>query len=225
MKAPQVIVFDVNETLLDLEPLGASLAETLHGRGDLLPQWFSTLLHYSLVHTLTDDYRDFGQIGAAALVMVAQSQNIELDMEEAREAIVGTMTKLPAHADVVPALVELQKRGFRRVSLTNSSNAGVTAQFEFAGLTAYFERLFSVEDVRAFKPDSRPYTYVLAELDIEPSEALMVAAHPWDLAGAQAVGMQTAFVKRPGTTLYPNTDRPNAVVANLQELVDGLPHP
>lgn len=222
MPSPKAIIFDVNETLLDLAPLRASVGKALQGREDLLPLWFSTMLHYSLVDTLVDDYHDFGQIGVAALRMVAESQGIELEPEVAREAIVGTITKLPPHPDVVPGLKALAANGYRLVSLTNSSNKGVAAQFEHAGLTGHFERRFSVEDVRAFKPDPRPYRWVLGQLGIGPAEALMVAAHAWDLAGARAVGLQTAFVRRPGTVLYPNTARPDYVVENLHQLVDRL---
>lgn len=222
MPTPKVIIFDVNETLLDLAPLRNAVRQALQGREDLLPLWFSTMLHYSLVETLTGNFHDFGQIGAAALVMVAESQDIELDPDVARQTIVGTITKLPAHSDVVPALKALSANGFRVVSLTNSSNAGVAAQFEHAGLTEYIDRCFSVEDERAYKPDPRPYRFVLAALSIRPQEAIMVAAHAWDLVGAKAVGLDTAFVRRPGAVLYPNTDRPDYVVENLQQLVDQI---
>ena len=222
LPTPKVIIFDVNETLLDLAPLRTAVGRALNGRADLLSLWFSTMLHYSLVHTLTNDYHDFGEIGVAALMMVAKNQGIELDSEAARLAIVGNITKLPAHADVVPSLQSLSASKFGVASLTNSSNSGVTAQFEFARLTKYFVRRFSVEDVRAFKPDPRTYRWALEQLRIEPVEALMVAAHAWDLVGAKAVGLQTAFVRRPGTVLYPNTVRPDYVVENLLELVDLL---
>lgn len=222
MPAPKVIIFDVNETLLDLATLRTSVGIALGGREDLLSLWFSTMLHYSLVDTLTDEYHDFGQIGAAALMMVAESHEIELDPETARQSIVETITKLPAHADVVPALEALAVNGFRVVSLTNSSRKGVAAQFEYAGIDHLFERRFSVEDVRAFKPDPRTYRWVLEELGIKPDEALMVAAHAWDLAGAKAIGLQTAFIRRPGTVLYPNTSLPDYAVGNLTELVEQL---
>lgn len=219
MATPKAIIFDVNETLLDLAPLRASVGKALHGRGDLLALWFSTMLHYSLVDTLTDDYHDFGQIGAAALLMVAESQGIALEPEVARQSIVETITKLPAHEDVVPNLQALAASGFRIVSLTNSSNKGVAAQLEYAGISGLFERSFSVEDVRAFKPDPRPYQWTLRELGLRPEEVLMVAAHAWDLAGAKKVGLQTAFIQRPSTALYPNAARPDYVVRNLAELV------
>ncbi len=222
MQTPKVIIFDVNETLLDLAPLRRSVGAALPSGEALLPLWFSTMLHYSLVDTLTGDYHDFAQIGTAALTMVASSKGVELDAAVARQAIAGTITKLPAHPDVVSALQALSESGFRFVSLTNSSNAGVAAQFEYAGLTKYFDHRFSVEDIRAYKPDPRPYRWVLEQLDIQPEEALMVAAHAWDLAGAKAVGLQTAYVQRPGTVTYPLTARPDYVVENLQQLVDLL---
>ena len=77
-KRPSVVFFDVNETLLDLSPLKDSLSLVLEGRGDLLPLWFTTMLQYSLVETATRSYQDLGEIGAAALVMVAANHDIEL---------------------------------------------------------------------------------------------------------------------------------------------------
>ncbi len=222
MSKPKVIIFDVNETLLDLAPLKVSVGKAMNGREDLLPLWFSTMLHYSLVDTLTEEYHDFGQIGAAALMMLAQSNNIELSQEQAREAIVNTITKLPAHPDVKPALKTLSDQGFYIVSLTNSSNAGVAAQFEHTGLTSFFKHRFSVEDVKAFKPARKTYEWVLKELNVNASDVLMVAAHPWDLAGAKAVGLQTAFVRRSGTSLYPLAQSPDYQVNDLQELINVL---
>jgi len=68
---PKVIIFDVNETLLDLENMRTSVGEALNGRDDLLPLWFSTMLHHSLVVSATGEYQSFGNIGVAALEMVA----------------------------------------------------------------------------------------------------------------------------------------------------------
>lgn len=218
----KVIIFDVNETLLDLKPLRISVGTALKGREDLLPLWFSTMLHYSLVETLVGDYHDFGEIGTAALMMVAEQKGLDLDRSTARQAIVGSITALPPHPDVKEGLAALSQAGFCLISLTNSSNKGVATQFKNAGLTDYFERRLSVEDVRTYKPDPRPYRWALQEIGVQPEEALMVAAHAWDLAGAKAVGLQTAFVQRPGVTLYPNTAPPDYIVLNLNQLVHKL---
>lgn len=222
MPKPKVIVFDVNETLLDLTAMRASVNATLNGREDLLPLWFANMLHYSLVHTSTGSYQDFADIGAASLVMVAKHTNLPLDLTTARAAIVGPMTSLPPHKEVKSSLQALKAQDYHLVSLTNSSSAGVKAQFEHAELTEYFERRFSVEEIKKFKPHPAPYNMVLEELNVEPSEVLMVAAHAWDLMGASAVGMQTAFIRRPGASLYPHAAQPDYIVNDLMDLVEVL---
>lgn len=72
--APKVIFFDVNETLLNLEPLKESVTEVLGGRKELVKLWFTTMLQYSLVATVGDHYRNFDETGTATLRMVAQNQ-------------------------------------------------------------------------------------------------------------------------------------------------------
>ncbi|OFC72583.1 haloacid dehalogenase type II [Alteromonas confluentis] len=219
---PKVIVFDVNETLLDLENMRESVGEALNGQEELLPLWFSTMLHYSLVSTVSGEYQDFGKIGVAALMMVAQNNNIDITEEQAKEAIVTPLLSLPPHADVKSGLTELKKQGFKLVSLTNSSNYGVKTQFENAQLTDFFEARYSIEDIQIYKPDLRAYEWALAKLGVKPEEALMVAAHGWDVAGAKAAGMQTAFVARPGKALYPLAQKPDYIVKDLGELVEKL---
>ncbi|MDO6572102.1 MULTISPECIES: haloacid dehalogenase type II [unclassified Gilvimarinus] len=215
---PKVIIFDVNETLLDLTSMRASVGKALGGRDELLPLWFSTMLHNSLVTTTTGDYHDFGQIGVASLLMVAQNNNIELSAENAKTAIVEPLLSLPAHPDVKSGLQSLKAQGFKIVSLTNSSNNGVKTQFANAGLTDYFDNRYSIEDIQIYKPDLRAYHWALEQLGIEPQEALMVAAHGWDIAGAAKAGLQTAFVARPGKALYPLAQKPDYIVNNIQEL-------
>jgi 2-haloacid dehalogenase len=222
MKKPKVIFFDVNETLLDLAPLKKSVGAALGGREDLLPLWFTTMLHYSLVDTMTGNYRNFDQIGIAALMMIGEKQGIDIDRKTAEEAIIEPFLHLPPHEDVKPALAKLADSDIEIVSLTNSASKAVTTQFAFADITNYFDWRISTEEVQAFKPDPRPYAHALKTAGVAPADALMVAAHAWDLMGAKNAGMQTTFIKRPGATLYPNAERPDHVVGSLTEIVEAL---
>ncbi len=222
MYRPKAIIFDVNETLLDLAPLKSSVGKALGGREEIVPLWFSTMLHYSLVETLSENYHSFGDIGIAALIMVAASQGIELEREEAKAAIASQLRSLPPHPDVVAGLKALSADGFRLVCLTNSPTAGVDAQLKHAGLTDLLEKHYSIESVQKYKPHPDTYQMVLSDLGIEPAEGLMVAAHAWDLAGAKNVGLQTAFVDRPGAFLYANAAKPDYRVNDLAELVKVL---
>jgi 2-haloacid dehalogenase len=222
MQRPKAIFFDVNETLLDLAPLKTSVGAALGGREDLLPLWFATMLHYSLVDTMTNHYRDFAQIGVAALMMIGEKQGIDIDRRTAEAAIIEPFLHLPPHPDVKPALETLARSDIEIVSLTNSTAKGVTSQFEFAGIIQYFDRRISTEEVQAFKPDPRAYAHAIKAVNVAPSDVLMIAAHAWDLVGAKNAGMQTAFIRRPGATLYPNADRPDHVAGSLTEIVEAL---
>ena len=219
---PKAIFFDVNETLLDLEPMRSSVGAVLGGRDDLLALWFSTMLHHSLVDTVTGRFHRFEEIGVSALMMVANNHDIPITEEQARNAIVTPLLSLPAHPDVKEGLKMLKDKGYIIVCLTNSSNKGVEVQFENAGLTQYFDKRLSVEELKIYKPDLRSYEWALKEVGVKAEETLMVAAHGWDIAGMKAAGMQAAFVSRQGKSLYPLAIKPDYSVEDLIELNEYL---
>ncbi len=217
MTRPEVILFDVNETLLDLQPVKASVGTALGGRPELAPLWFTTLLQYSLVATVADHYLDFAEVGAACLRMVAMNHGIDLPEDAAKKAV-APMRSLPPHPDVTPALAELRAAGFRLVALTNSSKAAVADQMESAGLSGFFEALLSVEDVGKSKPHADVYRWAAGRVGADVSECLLVAAHGWDVAGAKWAGMTTAFVARPGQQAFPLGPTPDITIPSLAEL-------
>lgn len=221
MTRPEVIFFDVNETLLDLEPVKAAVARALGGRSEWVPLWFTTMLQYSLVTTVADRYRDFGEIAVACLCMVARSQGVELSEAAAREAV-APIRAVPPHPDVVPALERLRAAKYRLLALTNSSEAALADQLKNAGLDGLFEAALSVEQVGLYKPHAHVYRWAARRAEVDVSECLLVAAHGWDVAGAAWAGMRAAFVGRPGQQQFPLGPTPELEVATLEELADEL---
>jgi len=218
---PEMIFFDVNETLLDLAPLRASVGDALGGRPELAPLWFTTLLQYSLVATVADRYRNLDEIGAACLRMLAATRGLTLG-GDAIERCLAPMRSLPPHPDVVPALERLRGAGLRLAALTNSSTATATAQIRNAGLADFFERSLSVEEVRLYKPHSRVYHWAAGRVGADVSRCLLVAAHGWDVAGAAWVGMKTAFVARPGQQPFPLGPAIDLTIPTFEGLADAL---
>lgn len=215
---PRIIVFDVNETLLDIGALGPQFARVF-GSADVLKDWFSTVLLYSQVTTIAGPYVDFGSVARAALAMTAAERGIALAPADRDEIMKGLVT-LPAHADVRDGLDQLRAAGFRLVTLTNSAPSAVQQQLKSAGIDGYFERSFSVDAVRRFKPDPEVYRLVATELGVEASQLRMVAAHAWDVAGALRAGCRAAFVARPGKVLYPLADKPDIVGNDLRAVAE-----
>jgi 2-haloacid dehalogenase len=221
MARPEVIFFDVNETLLDLSPLKESVGEALGGRPQLAPLWFTTLLQYSLVSTVAGRYSNFDEIGAACLRMVAKSLGLELG-RDAAERYLAPMRCLPPHPDVVPALERLRDAGFRLATLTNSSKSAVADQMQNAGLARFFESLLSVEEVGLYKPHAHVYRWAARRVGVDVSKCLFVAAHGWDVAGAAWAGMRTAFIARPGQQVFPLGPATDIAVPSFDGLPDAL---
>lgn len=216
----RVLVFDVNETLLDLAALDP-LFDDAFGTSGVRQQWFAQLLQSALVATITDAYSDFGTIGSRALEMVAQRHGRPLSATD-REAILGTMRILPPHPDVEPALVRLKAAGFRLAALTNNTEETVRAQFDHAGLTGLLDPVMSADTVRRLKPAPDAYRMAARRLGVDIGGMRMVAAHAWDIAGALRAGAAAAFVARPGMVLDPGIPRPEIIGADLGDVAQRI---
>lgn len=217
---PKVILFDVNETLLDITPVKQRIGDLLVDTAapDL---WFSMMLHYSLVMSTSGQYASFTDIGSAALQMLARNFDVNLSFEDAKTEL-AMMARLQPHSDVVDALTRLQKGGWRMAILTNSSQAGAQAQMAHAGLEGFFERQLSVESVSKYKPDPAVYHWAVQEMQVSADECMLVAAHGWDVAGAKWAGLQTAFVARPGQQKFPLGPAPDLDASDIGTFADAM---
>jgi 2-haloacid dehalogenase len=217
---PAVLLFDVNETLLDLSPVEDSVNAFL-GEENAAKLWFATLLQYSLVMTVSDRYASFTDIGVAVLQMMARARGMAVHDDEVRRTL-NRMQTLSPHPDVRPALEKLRGAGFRLAALTNSSQAGVERQLEHAGLADCFERKLSVESLKKYKPHHGVYDWAAGEMQTRPSDCMLVAAHAWDVAGAGWAGLQAALIQRKGQQCFPLALQPDIEVADLLAFAIGL---
>ncbi|MDP2778225.1 MAG: haloacid dehalogenase type II [Anaerolineales bacterium] len=216
----KLIVFDVNETLLDLQALDPHF-ERVFGNASVRTSWFATVLRNSLVATITGKYDDFGKIAGASLDMTAQQNNVDLSDKD-RAAILGSIRTLPAHVDVAPGLEKLKSAGFRLFTLTNSPPHVVEAQLQNAKLSGYFEKSFSVDSIRLFKPAAEVYQMTARELGVSVDQIRLVAAHDWDVTGALNAGCAAAFITRPGKVLNPLLPKPDIVGSDLVEVAEKI---
>lgn len=221
-KFPSIIVFDVNETLLDITTLEPLFARVF-GDPMLMREWFAQLVLYSQTMTLSGLYTTFGELGVGALKMTASIHNVEVtdsDITELKER----MGSMPAYADVIPALTRLREAGFRLVTLTNSPPSASPTPLDKAGLSEFFEHSFSVEDVKKFKPASETYQMVANKMDTDVSELCLVACHLWDTIGAQAAGCRGAFLTRPHNAVLeaPNVPLPDLTASDLTTLAEHI---
>lgn len=217
---PELVVFDVNETLLDLSPLKIDF-EDVFGTPDPMGEWFARLLHGSLVANQLGEHRAFGVIGVEALLLVAERRGVDLDEATATE-VVTRLVILPAHLDVIPALERLLDAGFRTAALTNSSTKAANVQIENAGLHTFIQRVVSVDEVGRFKPDPATYRHAAEVMDVEIANSMLISAHDWDVAGALHAGAGAAFLRRPGLLWSLPRPMPDVTGTDLTEIADQL---
>jgi 2-haloacid dehalogenase len=207
------ILFDVNETLLDLSPVRYWFS-TRFGDEPSAGEWFAELLRLSFVSSVTDRYEPFTELAGAALTSVAQQRATSIRSEDLAK-VKGILATLQAHGDVRPGLRLLTEAGFPLAALTNSPLATAHAQLENANIASFFSEILSVEMVQRFKPHRSVYIAAADALHCDPAVLTMVAAHDWDIAGALAAGLDGAFIERPGQIYSPAFPEPTLTAPDI----------
>lgn len=217
---PDLVVLDVNETLSDLAPLtDAFVAEGL-AAADVEP-WFAGVLRDAFALTVLGECPAFADV-AGALLRVRLAAAGAADPEAGAQRVMDRFTALPPHPDVVPGLVAVADAGCRVVTLSNGSASVAKALLGGTPAHAAVERYLSVADAGAWKPAPRAYAHVLEVCGVPAERALLVAVHPWDVAGARRTGMRTAWVARSGGAYPDHLPAAEVEVGSLVELAERL---
>lgn len=213
-----ILVFDVNETLLDLNSL-APVFKDLFGDGAAMREWFAQLVLYSQTLSLAGIESDFASLAAGVLRMQGQirGHDITTDQVARLSAAIGNM---PAHPDAAAALRDLKEAGFRMVTLTNSPKGDGPSALDRSGLAPFFEATFSVQPSGRFKPAPQTYRLVCDALQVRPHDLCLVACHVWDTIGLQAMGGKGALVTHGANAplSVPGVPLPDLTATSLSDL-------
>jgi 2-haloacid dehalogenase len=221
MTKPEIIVFDVNETLLDLDSI-RPVFDRIFKEPDVLRLWFANLITYSEALTLAGAYVPFTDIGAAVLRMLAATMGKSIEGSDAAE-LTERFASMPPHPEVPHALRRLRDHGFRLFTLTDNTLDISGQQLEKAGVIDVFERRFSVDEtVKRHKPAPEAYHFVAAELGADPADICLVACHVWDTIGALSAGWQAALILRPWNAPLDVGPQPNYIGDDLDAVADQL---
>jgi 2-haloacid dehalogenase len=219
--ARPIIVFDVNETLLDLDSLNP-VFERFFNDPAAMRLWFADLITYSEALTLAGVYVPFTDIGGAVLQMLAATRDITISEADAAE-LTDRFATMPPHPEVPAALRRLRDHGFRLFTLTDNTLAISGRQLEHGGIIDLFERRFSVDEtVRRHKPAPEAYRSVAAALDLDAGDICLVASHVWDTIGALAAGWQAGLILREGNAPLGVGPQPDYIGKDLDAVADQL---
>ena len=215
-----LIVFDVNETLLDLETMEPTFERIFRERG-AMRLWFSNFIMYSAALTVAGCYVQFTDIGGAVMKMLADTRGIRITDADRKE-LTDKFSTMPPHAEVPAALRKLRSAGFRLFTLTDNLLEVQTRQLTNGGIVDLFGRRFSADGVKHHKPSREAYAYVEKELGAKASDFCLIACHTWDTLGAVAAGWEAALIKRPGNDVLGVGPQPNIVGDTLDDVANQL---
>jgi 2-haloacid dehalogenase len=214
---PLAVAFDVNETLISLEPM-ATRMEEVGLPGILVKAWFPRTLLYGLGLSVAGDYVSFPAAAAESLRAVS---GYTLS-EEAVAHVMAGFAGLPAHPDVEPAMKTLAAGGVRMICLTNG-NAEVTQAFlDRCGLAGYIEQVVATSEVNAWKPPAKVYHHGASRLGLPPEQVALVAVHAWDCHAAKRAGLMAGWAARAEGGYGEIFSPADVMGADLLEVAEGL---
>lgn len=214
---PHVIVFDVNETLSDMAPMAGRFAD-LGAPEHLAATWFASVLRDGFALTASGATAHFADLGAAVLATLLNGVPLNRSLDDATQHVLSGFTELSVHPDVTAGIRALAANGHRLVTLSNGAASVAEALLERAGIAEAFEQLLSVEDAGVWKPAAGAYRYAAEQMDVHPTQMMLVAVHPWDVDGAHRAGLRSAWVSRDGGPYPSPFTPPDVTVDSLTQL-------
>lgn len=211
-----MVIFDVVETLMSLDPLAEAFVEA-GLPGDLVGRWFDRMLRDAVALSLAGGFRPFGEVAVGSLQVLAPT----LDRGTI-DQVLATFGRLPAQPDARPAMQMLVDSGIRVACLSNGPRASTEAFLDRADLDGFVEDVLTVEDVDRWKPAAEVYEYALAQLGCPAHEAALVAVHAFDCHGAREIGLTTGWAARLEHRYAEVFAAPDVTGEDLVEVVDGL---
>ena len=122
--------------------------------------------------------------------------------------------------EVLEVLKKLKMYDFPLAILSNGTPALLEELVKSNNLKDIFDDIFSIEEVKVYKPDSQVYNIPVKKYQIQKNEFAYLSANTWDLSGAGNYGFNPVWVNR-NNSIFDNLDyKPTHEVQNLNQLLD-----
>ncbi|MDY6980033.1 MAG: haloacid dehalogenase type II [Pseudomonadota bacterium] len=215
-----VLAFDIYGTLIDPHGIVLELDKLIGERArEFSRRWRDKQLEYTFRRGLMRQYVDFSVCTRQALDYCDTTFGTQLTDAD-KQHLIQHYGRLPAFADVGPALEALHQNGMQMVAFSNGTAGGVRDLLQQADIVDFFSDIISVDEIGSYKPDPAVYQHCLSRAGTKAESCWLVSANPFDILGAAAVNMPTAWVRRdPAVTFDPWEIRPTTSIEQLTDLI------
>jgi len=218
MKDIKAIVFDAYGTLFDVNSAAAKCKGKIGDKWEGFANfWRTTQLEYTWLRSLMNRHKDFWQVTEDSLDKSMKTFKIDSSM---KNDLLNLYKVLSPYPEVKEVLKKLKVKEYKLAILSNGTPALLSKLVKSSNLENIFDDLFSVEDVRIYKPDSKVYDMPIKKYQIKPDEVAFLSANTWDVSGGGNYGYKAIWVNR-NNNIFDNLDyEPKNEIKNLKQLIE-----
>ena len=212
------VVFDAYGTLFDVNSAAEKCKDKIGDRWEEFANfWRTTQLEYTWLRSLMKRHKNFWEITEDSLDKSMKMFNIDKGM---RNELLNLYKILSPYPEVEQVLNNLKKRKFKLAILSNGTPALLRELVTSNGLNNFFDDLFSIEEVRVYKPHSKVYEIPVKKYDLKADEIFFLSANTWDVSGGGNYGYNSIWVNRNKSVFDILDYKPKNEINNLSQLLD-----
>ena len=218
MKNIKAIIFDAYGTLFDVNSAAEKCKDKIGDKWEPFANfWRTTQLEYTWLRSLMKRHKNFWDITEDSLDKSMKVFNINKNMKNELLSLYKVLSPYP---EVKGVLEDLKKKNFKLAILSNGTPDLLNELVESNKLNNLFDDLFSVEEVKVYKPHSRVYEIPLKKYNVQANEITFLSANTWDVSGGGNFGYNSIWVNRHNSVFDILDFQPKNEISNLTQLLD-----
>ena len=218
MKNIKAIIFDAYGTLFDVNSAAEKCKVKIGDKWEgFANYWRATQLEYTWLRSLMNRHKDFWQVTEDSLDKSMQAFNIDSSM---RNELLNLYKVLSTFPEVKEVLNKLKKKNYKLAILSNGTPFLLNELVKSNNLDNIFDNIFSIEEVKTYKPDPKVYNIPIKKYQIQKNEVAYLSANTWDVSAGGNYGFNSVWVNR-NKNIFDKLDYlPKNEVKNLNQLLD-----
>ena len=218
MMKTKAVVFDAYGTLFDVNSAAEKCKDKIGAKWETFANfWRTTQLEYTWLRSLMKRHKNFWDITEDSLDKSMKVFNINKNMKNELLSLYKILSPYP---EVKGVLEDLKKKNFKLAILSNGTLDLLNELVESNELNNLFDDLFSVEEVKIYKPDPRVYEIPIKKYKIKSDEITFLSANTWDVSGGGNFGYNSIWVNRHNSVFDILDFQPKNEISNLTQLLD-----
>ena len=214
----KAIVFDAYGTLFDVNSAAEKCKHKIGDKWEAFANfWRTTQLEYTWLRSLMKRHKDFWQITEDSLDKSMNVFNIDTSM---KNELLNLYKVLSPYPEVKEILTDLKKKNLKLAILSNGTPDLINELVNTNKLDATFDDLFSIEEVKVYKPNSKVYNIPIKKYQIKKNEVAFLSANTWDVSGGGNYGYQSIWVNRNNNIFDILDYKPINQIKNLSEIIN-----